>query len=155
MREQATGEDSAGAAMSGMVMSLLAVHEKDPSHAAFLSALPSELQRHPAIAKRLRLDQTDVPEIMIQLVKRAVASGEIADAKDAGRVAEMFIACMMGLSQYAALNGRGRPVATAFAELLEGRLFTRVPVAAGGVRAAPRARATRDAQKPLQRPRRA
>ena len=154
MRARAAGEDSAAAVMSGMVMNLLAVHEKDPSHAAFLSALPGEKQRHPEIAQHLRLDDSDVPEILIKVVKRAIAAGEL-DAKDVGRVAEMFIACMMGLSQYAALHGRGRPVATAFAELLEGRLFTRVPVRAGtgtgSIRTARRARSGGAATKPRSR----
>lgn len=127
MRARATGDESAAATLSGMVTTLLEVHEADPSLAAFLSALPSELQRHPEIARRLSFGQTDVPAIMGGVVERAVASGEL-EAKDAGRVAEMFIACMMGLSQYAALHGRGRPAATAFAELLEGGLFRRVPV---------------------------
>lgn len=128
MRARAAGDESAAATLSGMVTTLLAVHEADPSLAAFLSALPSELQRHPEIARSLPFEQTDVPAIMGGVVERAVVSGEL-EAKDAGRVGEMFIACMMGLSQYAALHGRGRPAATAFAELLEGGLFWRVPAA--------------------------
>ena len=124
MRARVADGGDAATTLSGMVTSLLAVHERDPSHAAFLSALPSELQRHPEIAKRLKLDGTGMRELMTEVVQRAVASGEL-DAKDAGPVAAMFIACMMGLSQYAALTGPGRPPALAFARLLEGRLFVR------------------------------
>ena len=144
MRARASGEESAAAAMSGIVMSLLALHEQDPSLAAFLSAVPSELQRHPEIARRFKPDQSDVPEIIGSVIQRAVASGEI-DVHDAGRAMEMFLACIMGLSQYAAFFERGRPAATAFAELLEGRLFARAPAAdalalpARGGRGAPKA----------------
>jgi AcrR family transcriptional regulator len=125
MRAQAASEHGAAAALGAIVISLLGLHEKDPSLAAFLSAVPSELRRHPEIARRFRPDRSDVSEILITLVQRAVAAGEL-DPADAGRVAEMFIACMLGLSQYAAFHDRGRPVATAFAELLEGRLFKRL-----------------------------
>jgi hypothetical protein len=131
--------------MSGMVMSLLAVHEKDPTLAAFLSVLPNELQRHPELAQHIMPGRGDVAAIMSGVVERAVASGEL-DAKNAIRAAEMFIACMMGLSQYAVLKGRGRPIATAFADLLAGRLFTPAPRAA---------RQTRAAKKPAQSRRRA
>lgn len=126
MKVPATDEHSAASAMSGMVMSLLAVHEKDPTLAAFLSVLPHELQRHPELAQHIVPGRGDVAAIMSGVVERAVASGEL-DAKNALRAAEMFIACMMGLSQYAVLKGRGRPIATAFADLLGGRLFTRKP----------------------------
>jgi AcrR family transcriptional regulator len=153
MRTQAVREGSAVAALAAMVRTLLALHEKDPSLAAFLSALPGELQRHPELARHFRPDQSDVPKIMSEVVERAVARGEL-DAKDTRRVAEMFIACMMGMSQYAALVGHGRSVATAFAELLEGRLFARLPAGADGVDVARRARSRRVATKPLHLPRR-
>jgi AcrR family transcriptional regulator len=154
MRVPAADEDSAAAAMSGMVMSLLAVHEKDPTLAAFLSVLPNELQRHPELAQHIMPGRGDVATIMSGVVERAVASGEL-DAKDAVRAAEMFIACLMGLSQYAVLKGRGRPIATAFADLLAGRLFTRAARPARATRTATRTAATaprsrRAAKKPSQ-----
>lgn len=139
MRVPAADESSVAAAMSSMVMSLLAVHEKDPTLSAFLSVLPSELQRHPELADHITPGRGDVSAIMAGVVERAVAGGEL-DAKDAVRAAEMFIACMMGLSQYAVLKGRGRPTATAFADLLAGRLFTRRPRAARPKSSASRSR---------------
>jgi AcrR family transcriptional regulator len=155
MRVPAADENSVAAAMSGMVMSLLAVHENDPTLAAFLSVLPHELQRHPELAQHFRVGRGDVSAIMSGVVERAVASGEL-DAKDAARAAEMFIACMMGLSQYAVLKGRGRPIATAFADLLAGRLFARTKRAARARRAAITAPGSRRAaKKPARSPRRA
>jgi AcrR family transcriptional regulator len=124
MRAGAAEGDSVADALSGMVRRLLALHEKDPSRGAFLAALPGELQRHPEIARQLTRGPKELDEIMAAVVERGVASGEI-DADDAGGVADMFIACMMGLSQHAALHGRSRPGAAAFAALLDGRLFTR------------------------------
>jgi len=150
MRVPAADEHSAAAAMSGMVMSLLAVHEKDPTLAAFLSVLPNELQRHPELAQHIVPGRGDVAAIMSGVVERAVASGEL-DAKDAVRAAEMFIACMMGLSQYAVLKSRGRPIATAFADLLTGRLFTPKPRATRPATTATRTRRT--AKKPVSRAR--
>jgi AcrR family transcriptional regulator len=139
MRAGAAEGDSVADALSGMVRRLLALHEKDPSRGAFLAALPSELQRHPEIARRLTDGPKELDEIMAALVARGVATGEI-EADDAPGVADMFIACMMGLSQHAALHGRSRPGASAFAALLDGRLFTRARLrAAGGQVAARRA----------------
>lgn len=125
MRAGAAEGASVSDALSGIVRRLLALHEKDPSRGAFLAALPSELQRHPEIARQLRSGPKELDDIMAAVVARGVASGEI-DAADADGVADMFIACMMGLSQHAALHGRSRPGAQAFAALLEGDLFARV-----------------------------
>ena len=148
MRAPAAAEHGAAAAMSGMVMGLLAVHEKDPTLAAFLSVLPNELQRHPELAQHITPGRGDVAAIMSGVVERAIASGEL-DAKDAVRAAEMFIACMMGLSQYAVLKGRGRPIATAFADLLAGRLFSNAPRAVRATRTVTAAsRSGRAAKKP-------
>jgi AcrR family transcriptional regulator len=148
MRVPAADEESAAAAMSGMVTSLLAVHERDPTLAAFLSVLPNELQRHPELAQHIVIGRGDVASIMSGVAERAVAAGEL-DKKDAARAAEMFIACMMGLSQYAALKGRARPIATAFADLLAGRLFAPVERAK-----APHAKRAKPAVKTPSRPRR-
>jgi AcrR family transcriptional regulator len=125
MHARAEGGGRIGTALSGIVTSLLALHESDPSLAAFLSEVPSELQRHPEIARGFKPDRSAVVAILSNVIGRAVTAGEL-DAADAGPTIEMFIACLMGLSQYAALNDRGRPAARAFAELLEGRLFERV-----------------------------
>jgi AcrR family transcriptional regulator len=125
MRSQTARADSAVGSLSAIVRSLLALHEQDPSLAAFLSTLPNELKRHPELAKSFVLDRrAELPTIMSEVVKRAIGLGEI-DERDARRVAEMFIACMMGLSQYAVFVGDGAHAATAFADLLEGKLLAR------------------------------
>jgi len=136
MRADALREGSATASLADIVRSLLALHERDPSLAAFLSALPAELGRHPELARGFKPERTELPGLLMSLFARAVAGGEIR-ANDARRVAQMFIACVMGLSQYAALWGEGRGPATAFAELLEGGLFVRAPAHARLPRRAP------------------
>jgi AcrR family transcriptional regulator len=148
MRAGAAEGESVADALSGIVRRLLALHEKDPSRGAFLAALPSELQRHPEIARQLVKEPKVLDDIMAAVVERGVMSGEI-DADDAGGVADMFIACMMGLSQHAALHGRSRPGANAFAALLEGRLFARVPLRSARAAAAGQAGARRAPRKAL------
>jgi AcrR family transcriptional regulator len=137
MRADASGDGGVVETMAAMVRTLLSVHEHDPSLAAFLATLPAELQRHPELAGEVQLGSQGLPVIMSAVVARGVASGEL-DAKDAARAAQMFVACMMGLSQYAAQIGDGHGAATAFAELLEGRLFrqpgARKPGRAGDAR---------------------
>jgi len=122
MREQAVQEHGAIATLGAIVRSLLALHERDPSLAEFLSALPGELQRHPELARSFVPGRgDDLPKVMGEIVERAVTLGEIEE-RDARRVAEMFVACMMGLSQYAIFVGDGTNAATCFADLLEGHL---------------------------------
>jgi AcrR family transcriptional regulator len=137
MRVGAAEGENVADALSGIVRRLLVLHEEDPSRGAFLAALPSELQRHPEIARQLTRGPKELDDIMAAVVARGVASGEI-DADDAGGVADMFIACMMGLSQHAALHGRSRPGASVFAALLEGRLFSRTQLRVAGARRAPK-----------------
>lgn len=125
MRSQTVAQDSAVASLAAIVRSLIALHEQDRSLAAFLSALPGELQRHPELAHSFVPGRdAKLSTVMGEIVERAVTLGEI-EARDGRRVAEMFIACMMGLSQYAVFVRDGAQPATAFADLLEGRLFVR------------------------------
>jgi AcrR family transcriptional regulator len=125
MRSQTVNQDSAVASLSAIVRSLIALHERDRSLAAFLSALPGELRRHPELAQSFVPGRdAELSTVMGEIVKRAVALGELEE-RDARRAAEMFIACMMGLSQYAVFVRDGAQPATAFADLLEGRLFAR------------------------------
>jgi AcrR family transcriptional regulator len=125
MRSQTVAQDSAVASLAAIVRSLIALHEQDRSLAAFLSALPGELQRHPELAQSFVPSRdAALSTAMGAIVERAVAHGELP-ARDALRAGEMFIACMMGLSQYAVFVRDGAQPATAFADLLEGRLFAR------------------------------
>jgi hypothetical protein len=129
------------------VRSLLALHQSDPSLAAFLSTLPGELRRHPELARSFAPGKDDeLARTMGKLVSHAVNSGEIG-AGDAQRVAEMFIACLMGLSQYAVFVGDGADAAGAFAELLEGRLFERAVTGPSRAQTKPRTTARRASAK--------
>jgi AcrR family transcriptional regulator len=147
MRATADKEASAVAALAAMVRTLLAFHERDESHAAFLSALPGELRRHPELAQHIELGSMELTPVMAALVARGVAAGEIEPGA-ARACAEMFVACMLGLSQYAALVGDGRAPAAAFAQLIEGSLFLRprertARSAAKKATAAPRSKASK------------
>ena len=113
--------------MSGMVMSLLELHEEEPSLAAFLSALPSELQRHSEIAQQLSPGPADLNEIMAAVVetwrclRRDRSASRRGSRPDVHRVHDGPVATC-------SVVRCGRPAATAFAELLEGRLFERAPM---------------------------
>lgn len=126
MRAHAERGGSAVAALSGMATSLRAVHARDESLAPFLSSVAGELQRHPELARHFRPDRSEVLAIVKRVVERGVVLGEI-DRGDARRVIWMFLACMTGLAQFATLIGpeHADEVASAFTELLEGRLFSR------------------------------
>ena len=115
---------SGASVLSSIVLSLLQHHKKDPSLGPFLVAVPGELRRHPELAQLFNPVDTAVAKILNRAIAQAVEQGEVVET-DAPRVGEMFVACMLGLAQYAAAFGRADNVAITFAELLDGRLFTR------------------------------
>jgi AcrR family transcriptional regulator len=106
--------------LSRIILGLLAVHTRDPSLAAFLTAMPTELQRYPQLARVMKSEPNDIQQITFAVVERGVRLRQI-DPRDSERTIAMFIACMMGLSQFAVLFGTevGTHAATAFAELIE------------------------------------
>lgn len=119
----------------------------DHTLAAFLTGMPAELERHPELAKEVRSRPNDMPVIARALVDAGVKRGEIA-AGDAASVVAMFIACLMGLSQFTVMFGleAGVPAVHAFVRLLQGKLFTSErrarpsPTAAKRTRGKPRSR---------------
>ncbi len=121
----ATGDSTAGA-LREVVLSLLALHDADPSLTPFFSGLRFELQRNPEIAKAIKADRDELLLAMVEVVQRGVARGDL-DAADVPRVSAMFIACIIGLSQLATLIGREPFAGTvqAFAQLLDGSLLPR------------------------------
>ena len=89
-------------------------------------AMPSELQRHPDIARELQPNLDSVPASVVTLVRRGVQGGEI-DRADAGRIVQMYIACLLGLTHFAVIFGpeEGTRATWAFTDLLEGGLLPR------------------------------
>jgi AcrR family transcriptional regulator len=102
------------------------LHQSDPSLAAFLSALPVEMQRDEELAQGITAKPNQVVELVAQMVEAGVRSGEIARSA-APHVGATFIACLMGFSLYLASidGGHGGEMIGVFAELLDGTLFRR------------------------------
>jgi AcrR family transcriptional regulator len=122
--EQAVAhETSTRAAFRSLLAASARLHGRDPSLAAFLSALPVEMRREPDIAEAMAETPSPVLEVVARMVERGVRAGEIARA-DEGRVVAVFLACTMGLSLYAATIESEDFGATmdAFLALLEGGL---------------------------------
>ena len=109
-----------GANLSQITRGLLALHRSDPSLGAFLSAMPTELQRHPELTRELKSEPNAIRGVLEAIIKNAVRLKQI-DPRAAPYTVAMFIACLMGLSQFSVLFGIeiGAPAATTFAELLE------------------------------------
>jgi AcrR family transcriptional regulator len=123
---EAKADASVGAGLSHITQGLLSVHLQDPSLSPFLIAMPTELQRHPTIARELQPNLDEVPSGVMSLVQRGVQAGEI-DRVEAGRIVRMYIACLMGLTQFAVIFGpdEGASATKAFSDLLEGGLLPR------------------------------
>jgi AcrR family transcriptional regulator len=100
------------------------LHERDPSLAAFLSALPVEMQRHAEIAEALTATPNEVVDLLEEMVQSAVHSGEIARAV-APYVSATFLACIMGFSLYLATvdSNHASQMVDVFDALLDGALF--------------------------------
>ena len=126
MRDYAEPGAGTAVGLSRVLMGLLELHQRDPSRARFLTALPTELQRHPELAELLKSRPNEVPVVTLALVHAGVKRGEVAPT-DVEGVISMFIACLMGLSQFSVMFGQtlGEPATRAFARLLEGTLFER------------------------------
>ena len=116
-------ETSTRAAFRALLSASARLHSRDPSLAAFLSAVPIEMRREPEIAGAMAEAPSPVLEVVARMVERGVATGEIA-RRDEGRVVAVFLACTMGLSLYAATMDDGDFPATmeAFLALLDGGL---------------------------------
>jgi AcrR family transcriptional regulator len=126
MRAHIAAGGSAAASLHEIVLSLLAMHDRDPSLTPFFAALRFEGQRNPEIARAIKPDLDEIIKVMAEVVQFGVDNGEI-DTADVPRVITMFIACTAGLSQFATVLGRKRfaEAVAAYAELLDGTLFRR------------------------------
>jgi AcrR family transcriptional regulator len=128
MRAHIATDGSAALALREILLSLLAMHDRDPSLTPFFAAMRFEAQRNPAIAQAIQADRDEILSVMAKVVQFGVGSGEI-DTADLPRVVTMFIACIMGLSQFATSLDRDRfaDAVAAYGELLDGSLFRRSP----------------------------
>lgn len=100
----------------------------DPTLAAFMSAMPADLQRHPELGALAHSRPNYVPSIIMEIVQSGAKRGDL-DAADARGLVAMFIACQMGLSQFTVMFGleEGKPAVQAFVRLLAGELLTQQP----------------------------
>ncbi|MFI5307930.1 MAG: TetR/AcrR family transcriptional regulator [Polyangiales bacterium] len=124
MRAHIATDDSTAGSLRGIVLSLLALHDADPSLTPFFAALRFELQRNPEIAKAIKPDRDELLLAMTEVVQLGVGRGELL-AADVPRVVAMFVTCVIGLSQLATLleHEQFAEAVGAFAQLLEGSLF--------------------------------
>ena len=106
------------------------MNEREHSAVLFLGSLPSEMQRHPQIAKQMLTDPGKIFTLINDGVAASVRAGELAQEK-APRVVAMTVATLMGVSAYATTLGPGfgREAIAGFLDLLDHTLF--LPDAAG------------------------
>ena len=125
-REAVARETTTRGAFRALLAASGRVHEKDPSLAAFLSALPIELRREEEIANAMAEAPSEVLAIMEGIVSRGVRARELTPSS-APHVLSMFVACTMGLSLYAASFGADeyRAALDAFLALLDGKLLAK------------------------------
>jgi AcrR family transcriptional regulator len=124
MRAHVSVHASTAVALREIVLSLLALQNRDSSLPPFFAALHFESVRNPAIARAIKPDREAILAVMAEVVLAGARSGEI-DPLDVPRVVSMFIACTLGLSQLATTIGSEQiaDAAKAFGELLDGTLF--------------------------------
>jgi AcrR family transcriptional regulator len=112
------------AALRAVLTASARLHERDPSLAAFLSALPVEMQRHEELARAVAEEPSEIVEILEEVVAAGASAGEIPAAQGPALVAT-FVACAMGMSLFAAsIDGSLLPsMAEVFGALIDGTLF--------------------------------
>ena len=140
---------TARGALRAMLLDSAQIHASDPSLAAFLSALPVEMRRHPELTlAMIEPPNNEVLSIFEHAVQLGVRSGEIARS-DAPKLVSLFVACTMGLSLYAAaIPGTSlTQVIETFVALLDGELWKKPAHGGGAARARPRQSARRAPRK--------
>jgi len=101
------------------------LHERDPSLAAFFSALPIEMRRHKELEAVIREEGQEVVVLFAQLVETGVRNKEISRAQ-APHVLGLFIACTIGLALFVTSieSKEFGGVLEAFGDLIGGTLFS-------------------------------
>jgi TetR/AcrR family transcriptional regulator len=111
-------------ALRALLLESAELHHRDPSLAAFLSALPVEMQRHPELSAAMAETPSEVVEIFESAVEIGVKSGEVS-RQQAPLIVALFVACSMGLSLFAAavVGSNLHDIVETFLELIDGKLF--------------------------------
>jgi AcrR family transcriptional regulator len=124
-RRAAGSAPTARAALRAVMAESARMHAREPSLAAFLSALAVEMKREDAVASAMDEAPSGVLALFTEIVARGVRDGEITRAR-APHVVEAFLACAMGLSLFAAtFGGDFDRTMAAFLALVDGDLFKR------------------------------
>jgi len=125
-RRAADAEATARGALRAVMAASARLHARDPSLAAFLSAMPIELKREAEIARAMDEAPSEILALFQSIVDRGVKRREISRAR-ARHVVSMFLACSMGMSLLAATFGADDFDRTmdAFLALVDGELFSR------------------------------
>jgi AcrR family transcriptional regulator len=97
------------------------------AEARFLSGVPTEMQRHPEVARCMLADPGEVYGVVRTMMEAGVRRGEIPREKMERAVA-LVIASLMGISSYTNTLGRvqGERAVAGLLDLLEGKLFVTV-----------------------------
>jgi AcrR family transcriptional regulator len=98
--------------------------ELEPAIAPFLSSIPVEIQRHPEVERAMLAENQEILSMVIDIVGRGVAQGELLP-EDAEGVVSMFLAGSMGLSLRASMSSEDTfyRAVDSFARLIEGTLL--------------------------------
>jgi AcrR family transcriptional regulator len=126
VKQAVAKQPSVRAAFASLLAVWSSIDARQQSSVRFLSAVPSEMQRHPQISERMFADPGAVFTIVNELVESGVSSGEISRAK-AQRVVSVMIATFMGVSAYSNTLGPSfaEQAITGLVELIQGELFER------------------------------
>lgn len=119
----ARGAPSARAGLCAIVREQLSI-EQHVSASRFLAGVPIEMQRHPEIARAMVAQPGTVFELVLEIIRRGVKSGEIAREKSE-RLLAVYFAGLIGLSIHGTVIGGSHSEAAVqgFIDLLEGTLF--------------------------------
>ncbi|HET8933519.1 MAG TPA: TetR/AcrR family transcriptional regulator [Polyangiales bacterium] len=118
------GAHSLKAAFRALLELVAGLNQSERSATQFLAGLPSEMKRHPEIARLVLADPGEMFTLFNQMVSRGVRAGEIPK-EHAQRAVSTIIATMMGASAYTNLLGPelGAEAIAGFIDLLENKLF--------------------------------
>jgi AcrR family transcriptional regulator len=116
--------ESTREALQALLLESAELHHRDPSLAAFLSALPVEMQRHPELAHAMAETPSEIVEIFEAAVELGLKSGEVS-RQQAPLIVALFVAASMGLSLFSAavVGSNLHDLVETFVQLIDGKLF--------------------------------
>lgn len=125
-RVQAALADTRGLkeAFRALLQLVAGLNQSERSATQFLAALPSEMKRHPEIARLVLADPGEMFTVFNNMVSAGVRAGEIPKDR-AQRAVSTVVATLMGASAYSNLLGPelGAEAIAGFIDLLENKLF--------------------------------